>query len=561
MRITTVLVIGGYGFFGSRLVRLLARQSNLRIQVGGRSLKRAIQLIQSVPCAVQTRLEAQVVDVDAPDFRQVLERCSPDIVVHASGPFQEQEMTVARACIQNRCHYLDLADGRAFVQGISALDAEAKRAGVVVLSGASSVPALSSAAADWLSETFSDVRTIDIGISPGNKTERGLATVRSILSYVGKDLPNGDVAWYRSWQKRYPEPVGNRLLSPCDVPDLAVLKGRYPGRCVVRFGAGLEVRWLHRALQVLSRGVYSGRLQQISRHAELLKRASDLFRWQGSDTGAMHVTLTGQDRRGQPHCRTWTLSATKGDGPYVPTLAAAALVRRLSSGASFVAGARPCVGELTLEDFAYEAAGLSIFLDGPAASSLISRCMREDFAELWPVLQRFHRMRRPEQFFGHISVQEPSSRGAKVLAFTVGLPVKGYHGPLVFQLEANSHEERWTRELGDHLFTSCFHVEQKASAVHLVEQIGPAQVTLCPRREGQGIAFELVGFKFLGLNIPKFLWPRLQAREWVKSGEENSKFQFEVVISVLGLGEVVRYTGWLELTPSPGDLPYSRYRT
>ena len=59
--------------------------------------------------------------------------------------------------------------------------------------------------------------------------------------------------------------------------------------------------------------------------------------------------------------RQWQLLALEGDGPYVPTLAAAALVRKLRDGDTALApGARACLGMLSLEDFAREAQGLRI---------------------------------------------------------------------------------------------------------------------------------------------------------------------------------------------------------
>jgi hypothetical protein len=52
--------------------------------------------------------------------------------------------------------------------------------------------------------------------------------------------------------------------------------------------------------------------------------------------------------------------AVGGDGSWRPTLAAAALVRRLAAGATPPSGARPCVGELVLDDFARETRGRRI---------------------------------------------------------------------------------------------------------------------------------------------------------------------------------------------------------
>ena len=62
-------------------------------------------------------------------------------------PYGRDPYRVARAAIAAGAHYIDLADDGAFVAGIGALDEEAKAAGVAVISGASSVPAISGGSA------------------------------------------------------------------------------------------------------------------------------------------------------------------------------------------------------------------------------------------------------------------------------------------------------------------------------------------------------------------------------------------------------------------------------
>lgn len=252
--------------------------------------------------------------------------------------------------------------------GIGRLDAQARAAGLAVVSGASSVPALSGAAADLLAQGLARVDEIDIGISPGNRTERGLSTVQAILGYCGRPLPGAPTThgWCGTRHHDYPSPVGRRLLSPCDVPDLVLLPERFAGRPAVRFGAGLELRFLHRGMNMMADLTRRGWVRDWSRHATLLKRAADLFRHLGSDAGAMHVTLSGTTPQGQPRRRTWQLLATDGDGPFVPTLAAVALLHRLqrahadSTSLAALAGARPCLGLLALGDFEQAAMGLHI---------------------------------------------------------------------------------------------------------------------------------------------------------------------------------------------------------
>ena len=370
MSLYRVLVVGGYGLFGRRLVERLSRHESLHITVAGRSDAKGMELVQELRPTARAELSSGTFDALAPEFTGQLVRLAPDAVVHTSGPFQGQDYRVAKACISAGANYIDLADGREFVSGITDLDSVAAAAGLLVASGASSVPALSSAVADHLARGMSRVHDIDIGISPGNRTERGLSTVQAILSYCGKPLPGTSGAstygWSGSRRHGYPEPVGSRLLSPCDVPDLALLPGRYLGNPTVRFGAGLELPFLHLGMNAMAGMTRMGLVADWSRYASLLKRAADWFKRFGSDAGAMHVSVTGELTEGGTATRTWQLVATEGDGPYVPTLAAAALIRKLMGGEKPPSGARPCVGMLTLEDFTKELVGLNIEMTEPA---------------------------------------------------------------------------------------------------------------------------------------------------------------------------------------------------
>ena len=373
MRTHRILVIGGYGFFGARLVELLSRQPGLHILIGGRSEARAQALAQQLRPGAHAHLAAQAIDIASPALAATLKTLRVDTVVHTAGPFQGQDYHVAQACIDAKAHYIDLADGRDFVAGIGVLHAAAVAAGVLVTSGASSVPALSSAVADTLAAGMARVTEIDIGISPGNRTNRGLSTVAAILGYCGLPLPGGaggkTIGWLRTYEHRYPAPVGRRLLSPCDVPDLVLLGPRYPGAPLVRFGAGLELRLLHRGMNGMALLAHRGLVRNWSRHAPLLKRMADWFRHMGSDAGAMHVRVTGVHRDGAAVSSSWSLVAAAGDGPFVPTLAAAALVRRLAAGEPFQPGASPCLGLLSLADFEREAAGLNITMKSAAADA------------------------------------------------------------------------------------------------------------------------------------------------------------------------------------------------
>jgi saccharopine dehydrogenase-like NADP-dependent oxidoreductase len=363
-----VLLIGGYGFFGKKLAERLALDGLLQVTIAGRDFLSAQRLADSLNRKTSSeRFSALQLDVTAPDLCESLKASGADVVIHVSGPFQGQGYEVARACIRAGVHYVDLADASEFVAGIGCLDSEAKNADVLITSGASSVPALSSAVVDALSDGFATLHGIDIGISPGNRTDRGLATVKGILSYCGapfRQWRQGQWQQVFGWQdlrrQQYLPPVSNRWLANCDVPDLILFPERYAGVQSVRFQAGLELPFLHFGLWLMAGMRRAGMVKNWSSHATALKKLGDLFIRFGSDAGAMHVEVDGMGHDGLRKQRRWMLIAEDGDGPYVPTLASAALVGKLARNQIRQRGACPCVGLLDLQDFSNAMSGLTI---------------------------------------------------------------------------------------------------------------------------------------------------------------------------------------------------------
>ena len=122
-----VLIIGGYGNFGSYIAKSLADDADIQLLIGGRSREKAARFINGLK--VTNPAEPHAIDIDS-DLNAVLTRIAPHLVIHTTGPFQAQDHRVAKACIDQGCHYFDLADARDFVATIGTLDAAAKAKGV-----------------------------------------------------------------------------------------------------------------------------------------------------------------------------------------------------------------------------------------------------------------------------------------------------------------------------------------------------------------------------------------------------------------------------------------------
>ncbi len=363
-----ILVVGGYGAFGARIVERLALQDDRDIIVAGRSEAKATQFVANLPISRSSRLSS--VGFDARDATALrLRELGAGVIVNASGPFQEQDYTLARAAIGAGAHYVDIADARGFVCGIGELNAAAHAAGVTVVSGASSVPGLSSSVVAAHADAFHTLDHIDIAISPGNRFDPGLATTASVLRGVGapiRMMVQADERTVHGWQglRRVEFPgLGPRFLGYVDVPDLTLLAQRYPGVGTIRFQAGVEVGLFHLGLWGLSWLARAGLVRRPEVLARPLLAAKRALGFLGSDRGGMRLVLGGRDESGRTRVITWSLVAGSGHGPYVPALGAVVLVTKLLNGEFAGGGALPCVGLFTLDEFAEAARGLDISFD------------------------------------------------------------------------------------------------------------------------------------------------------------------------------------------------------
>jgi hypothetical protein len=358
-----VLIFGGYGAFGHFVARRLAGMQGVHVIVAGRSLERALHEASELATSSGRQVTAHCLDAADISAEQI-EALGANVVINASGPFQRQDYTLARACIAAGVHYLDLADARTFVTGIDALDAEAREAEVLVASGASTVPAVSGAVVDALRGEFATLETVETIIAPGNSFDPGLATARSILSGLGRPIGEGrgeTVA--RGWQglrRVEMAGLGRRWIGHCDAPDRDLFPQRYPGLQRADVYAALEVGVFHLGLWSLSGLVRARVLRRPERLARPLLAAKRMLGFLGSDRGGMLVTMRGTDAAGRVKRIDWQLVAGSGHGPFIPAIPSVLVAKRLLDGTLQARGAMPCVGLFTLDEFLVEVADLDI---------------------------------------------------------------------------------------------------------------------------------------------------------------------------------------------------------
>ena len=343
-----VLIVGGSGVFGSRLAKLARSEAGVRVTIAGRRTKPLAALAAEIGgCRIKEFDRDRATAARVADF---------DLVIDCAGPFQGSHTQLIEACIDAGVNYVDLADGRDFVCSIDAFDVRAKRAGMAVISGASSIPALSHAVLDRLTAGWGRIDAIRVGIFPGNRAPRGRSVVEGILSYVGKPVRVfTDGRWNRvpGWalQGRIDCGLaGKRWASVCDTPEQQLLVDRYSPTQSAEFVAGLELPILHLGLWLLSFPVRWGWIRSLRPFAGVLLWIARQLQPFGSDRGAMIVEARGRDASGRDAEAKWILEATANLGPYVPVLAALALIRRMRDGWMPEHGAYPCSGILRLDE-------------------------------------------------------------------------------------------------------------------------------------------------------------------------------------------------------------------
>lgn len=351
---TRVLIIGGYGNFGGHIARSLSSEANIQLVISGRNIAKAEKFASSLNAA--NKAEAAQLDINN-NLEQSFAELRPNVVIHTSGPYQGQPYTVAKACIKQKCHYVDLADAREFVNNITALDNEAKEAGVLICSGASSVPCLTSAIIDEHISQFDVLEEVEYAIATAQLTNRGLATTEAVLSYAGKPfktLVDGkvkdvygwlDLSFRKFWR------LNNRPLGNCDIPDLELFPKRYPSLKTVRFKAGLELKLLHLILVFLSWLVKVKLIKSLQPWAKVLLKISFLFDWIGNDDSGFYMLMKGKDKDGKQKEIKFEIHAQQGDGLYIPSTPAIVMAKKFANNEISETGAKPCVDIISLQEY------------------------------------------------------------------------------------------------------------------------------------------------------------------------------------------------------------------
>lgn len=550
-----MLIVGGYGTFGGRTVELLEHDPRLTLIVAGRSFEKA-RAYCAQRHATGAKLEPAQFDRNG-DLAAQIGSLKPDLLLDASGPFQAYGIggyCLVEAAIDARVHYLDLADGAAFVAGVNAYDSLAREAGIYALSGVSSFPVLTAAVVRRLSEGLARLDEISGGIAPSPFAGVGENVIRAIASYAGQPVAHlgrtaKTIGHPFTQQRRYTIappgrlPLRSTMFSLVDVPDLSVLSTLWPQVKRVWMGAGPVPEILHRALISLSWAVRIGIVRSLAPLAPIMHWATNRLRW-GEHRGGMFVEVKGSRADGEQETRSWHLLAEGADGPLIPSMAVQAIVQKHLDGLPPRTGARACVDDVELADYERLFEARTIYTGArapiPSGAPLYRRILGGAWEELPTRVRDIHN--RVAVADGTASVERGRHPLAWLAARMMSFPPAASQTPVRVRFTADGRVEQWSRAFGEHTFSSRQYEGAGRSERLLVERFGALEFAMALVLEGDRLRLVARRWRAFGVPLPLWLAPRSVAYE----AAENGVFQFFVEISHPLCGLIVRYKGWLK---------------
>ncbi|MDB2439111.1 DUF4166 domain-containing protein [Hellea sp.] len=546
-----VLIIGGYGTFGYGIADLLSDEADLTITLAGRNLGKA-----QVACKTlsgEATFAALKLDRNGDIAAQI--ETPPDIIIDASGPFQNygdgKRDNVIEYALAYGCHYLDICDDLDFVDHIRGFDAHAKENSITLLSGLSTYPVLTAAAARELSQQMDGITDIRAGIAPSPKAVMGRNVITAVAAYAGKKkvgvLRGGEFTNIHGLTETHREticvpgqkPLPNILFSVVEGPDPQELPRHFNGLQNIWMSAGPRPEFLHRSLIGLAWLVRLKLLPNIAWLTGLFYKTQS-FVSLGEHRGGMFIRASNETES-----RSWHMIAEEDDGPRIPAIPSAIMVRKWLRGETVPTGARTAITDINLSDFDTEFSKLKIthgiHNDGVKGRNLYEKILGETYNEMSEPLRNLHRIEAGKTFEGRCKVTRGKNPLSHIVATFLRFPKASPDIPVKVVLTKDGDKEIWERFFDGRRMVSIQEAGRGKQNRLVIERFGPIAVYLAILVQDGRQVLKTTGWSIFGIPLPKFLTPGGDVFEH----DADGRFNFHVDLVAPIFGRLVKYEGWL----------------
>ena len=338
-------------------------------------------------------------------------------------------------------------------------------------------------------------------------------------------------------------PLDPLLFSNVDVPDSRLFGEYYDGLQSIWNGAGPKPVILHRCLMSLAKLVKWRALPS-------LLPLSPIFHFcmkhiaGGAHRGGMFVEVDGlKDKK--PVTKSWHLVGEGDDGPLIPVIPLAILVKKMVKGDRPQHGSRAAMGDLTLADYEAEFSKLDIFTGVYGETeelSLYEEILGTAYEEMSEPLRNLHRIGKGKGFKGRCKVTRGRNPLAHIVATILRFPKAAPDIPVKVILTKKGDKEIWERFFDGRRMVSMQEAGRGKQSRLVIERFGPIAIHLAVLVEDGRQVLQTVGWSFLGIPLPKILMPGGDVFEHDKDG----RFNFHVDLVAPLFGRLVKYEGWLE---------------
>ena len=556
-----VLILGGYGHFGFNIASLLSHETDLSISLAGRNFGKARKacerlLKSGAQCAP---LQCQPLRLDR--SQKISPQLSADthfeIVIDATGPFQEfgalTRHHVFDYALEIGADYIDLSDDTDFSRYIVMRSQEATAAQICAMTGLSTYPVFTRAVLEALRPLTAEAQSVSVGIAPSPKAYLGKNVLKAILAGAGRkavyERKAGETAMSyglgkSKWMAIAPpliRPLPPLLFLQVDSPSAQFMPETY--RNIENY-AGPQPLWMMRLLRVFTRlsqwkllpplRVFAGLFHKIHHALSMGEHRSGFF-------------LEAEGAQGKAQ---FFLIAEGDDGPLIPSIPAAIIIKKRLAGERLKAGAyNGCESGISFADFDAYFKTLNISHNIYQAKDKVSvyrRYLGGSFSALPAPLQALHDIDTPKLFQGECKITRGRNPLGRIICGVFGFPKACERAKVSILMKPLADgSELWERNFNGRTMRSIQSCGQGRRAGKITERFGIVSVDMSYFKEGDKYRLQTSGWRIGGLPMPKFLCPGGNVYE----SAQGSRFHFHVQLCVPFIGEVVKYVGWFNPVP------------
>lgn len=252
----TRIALVGAGEMGRAALGILARRlPGARFRVLDRSESHLSLARETAP----DRISAAPVEIGP---EALLDLGGAEVVLNCAGPFYVGSDAVARAALAAGIAYLDICDDVEGARAILALDEQAKRAGVALITGAGNSPGTSNAMGKRLLELHPECDGIRVVWVVRDSDPGGLAPLRHMLHMAVEPCPVWDEGRLTETPgfvpktartHQLPEPVGHVVAFDTAHPEPLTMSRALPRLRHVSVQGALQPAWANDAFSTLGR--------------------------------------------------------------------------------------------------------------------------------------------------------------------------------------------------------------------------------------------------------------------------------------------------------------------